>query len=69
MRPRNGFYSGILIALCACTNGALSDADYEARIDECLRDAALREGESLNTGFQTRAARAHCEKIISRDKQ
>ncbi|MEM7277329.1 MAG: hypothetical protein AAF385_04315 [Pseudomonadota bacterium] len=68
MRTRIGLILGLLIGLGGCTSNALSEAEYEAKIDQCLKDAILREGESLDTGFQSRAARAHCEKIISRDR-
>ncbi len=60
--------AGVLVLLaivCALSGCASTREDArEQAIEDCMKGAGLREGESLNSGFQQRAARAHCEKAV-----
>lgn len=52
-----------LIAACVSSN----EADTYEKIEECVAQSEMREGESLDSSFRRRAAVAHCKKIVTGD--
>lgn len=50
-----------LIGACVTSN----EADTYQEIEECVAESEMREGESLDSNFQRRAAVAHCKKIVT----